>query len=191
MNNLKILSLIIFFGFVFPQTPQAQRSIDFGINISHGSKQFMQDGRRGLGIHLGLEKQLFPSGSLRVLVAYDWFQRRWAADLDDNTIRDSMQLLGLFGRDISFLPVRLGYRQYFYSNAYVDIETGFSRLFSAYDKVNRKYSFTYSVGTGYKILLKEKNIVEVSMNYNYNRIYRFLNLNYLSFRVAYGITKMK
>jgi hypothetical protein len=191
MNRLKILSLIICFGFVFPQTSRAQRSINFGIDISHGSKSFLQDGRRGLGVNFGFEKQLFDAGSLTALVAYDWFDRRWPSDIDEMQKSDSIAGLGLFGTDISFLPVRLGYRQYFFNKGFVNVETGFSRLFSAYDKVNRKYSFTYSVGTGYKILLKEKNIIEVSMNYNYNNIYRFLNLNYLSFRLTYGITKLK
>lgn len=191
MNDVKILSLIIYFGFLSIQTSQGQRSINFGIDVSHGSKSFMENGRRGLGVNLGFEKQLFDAGSLTALVAYDWFDRRWPADMDEMTKNDSITTLGLFGRDISFLPVRVGYRQYFFDNGFLNVEGGFSRLFSAYDKVNRKYSFTYSAGAGYKILLKEKNIIEVSMNYNYNRIYRFLNLNYLSFRVAYGITKLK
>ena len=191
MKRLTLFLPLIFVGFLSPHISMAQRSVTFGVEASHGGKAFKPHTRRGLGGSLGFEKQLFDAGSLTVLVAYDWFDRRWPSDIDETLKQDSMAGLGLLGKDISFLPIRLGYRQYFFDNGFANVEAGFSRLFSAYDKVNRKYCFTYSVGAGYKILLKEKNIIEVSVNYNYNRVYRFLNLNYWSFRAAYGITRLK
>lgn len=170
----------------------AQSAINFEANVSSGSKYFMENGKRGFGAGISLEKHVFRQGALRGFVGFDWFERRWTADITGPHRQDSIKVLGLFGYDISFLPVRFGYEQYVLKNTgFLSAEAGMAKMFSRYDKANAKYTFTYAVGAGYKFPVNEKNYLQLATFYNFNKVYRFLNLNYISLRLSYGIVRTR
>ncbi len=89
------------------------------------------------------------------------------------------------------LPIRVGYQHFLYKNAaFLYGEAGMSVLHkpTLYQRSDlTRNLFTFAFGFGERFTIREKQVIQLSIFYNYNKLYKNRNLNYFSLRAAYGL----
>lgn len=120
-------------------------------------------------------------------MGYDYFKNRYPKSASE----DSLFKLEASGRGTdTLLPVRVGYEHFLYKNAaFLYGEAGVAVLHrpTRYHRSDfTKNLFTYAFGFGYRLSVHEKQVIQLSIHYNYNRLFENRNLNYFSVRAAYG-----
>lgn len=165
-----------------------QNFISIGPVISSGSKSFPINGRLGAGGSIEYARNISAQGAVRFYMAYDYFKHRFSGSGSE----DSLLMLEKVGLGTNtLLPVRVGYQHFLYKNvAFLYAEAGMSVLHrpTLYNRSNfTKTLFTYAIGLGQRFNFPKQQVIQLSVFYNYNRLYSNRNLNYFSFRAAYGL----
>ncbi len=180
-----VFPLLLFFHAAWTQS-----SISVGPSISSGTKSFPPNGRIGFGGSVEYTTYLLKNGSLRLYAGYDHFAHNFPK-LDPRVLQDSIRVIGIYGYDISLIPIRVGYQQCLYKDAaFVYAEAGISHLLTKYkdwSTFNSNNLFTFALGTGFKFTFQQSHVIQLSIFYNYNRLDAYRNLNYMSLSVAYGL----
>lgn len=192
-NTHKVKMLLLFFLCISVLIPTslAQNVLNFGTNISSGSRLFPLNGRLGLGASLEYTHKVFKNGHLRGYLAYDRFAHK-VVGRDPRVVQDSILRMGIDGHYISFIPLRVGYQQFvFKDQLFLYAEGGMAYLCAGFGNWDPIF-FTCAIGTGYRITVQKSNHLQFSLLYNRNRInaYNFKR-NYLTARVAYGLSFTK
>lgn len=195
MRSFKIPVLwVIFLLCCVQHQLQSQPTFNAGVNTGAGNSGFLQGGKFGLGGSLEYVAMVGKKGGVRLYAGYDWFNQNQPKNIDPQVLRDSMQKYPYLFRDKSALPLRVGYQQFLFGNAaFVYGEAGMARLRPS--DLNKKNVFTYALGTGYQIALREEHYVQLSFFYNQylrkaigrNGTKVPANSNYFNLRVAYGL----
>lgn len=193
MNNIKSYvncKAYLFFIFILLYHKSfTQNFISIGPAISSGSKAFPTNGQRGFGGSIEYVHELSPhGGGVRIFIGYDYFKHRYPESASQDSLI-KLESIG-FGTN-TLLPIRFGYQYFLFKDvSFLYGEVGMSVLhrptYRHYSDLN-KSSFTYALGLGQRFTIDEKEIIQVSMFYNYNKVYKNVNLNYLSLRAAYGL----
>ena len=174
----------------------SQSSINITATVNNGTKTFPANGRFGLGGTIEYSHHLFQNSNIRASVGYDNFAHNFHG-LNYQILQDTLALLGFYGHTISLMPIRIGYEHCIINNALiVYAEGGVSYLFQHgkyYNNNNTGTLFSFAIGTGYRLAIQQLHVVQFSLLYNYNRLNKYRNLNYISFRVGYELPlgKMK
>jgi hypothetical protein len=182
---------LAFFLLVLSGSGWTQSSLTIGPTVSSGTKSFPLNGRFGYVGSLQYSLTLTKQSSIRLYTGYDRFEHNFPG-IDPTVIRDSVPILGINGYDISLMPLRTGYQHYLFKDAvFVYAEAELSRLFTRYKDWsidNSNNLFTYAIGTGYNLAVQQSSLLQLSLSYNYNRLNKYSNRNYLSLRAGYGLT---
>ncbi|MGI8636277.1 MAG: hypothetical protein ACR2KZ_12830 [Segetibacter sp.] len=184
-KNLKLFFII--FLILIQYQASSQNFISIGPTISAGSKSFPINGRLGVGGSLEFVHGITTHGGVRVYLGYDYFKHKYPKGASHDSLV-GLEAMG-WGTN-TFLPIRVGYQYFLFRDAtFFYGEAGVSVLHrptynSRYDLT--KNLFTYAVGFGQRFKIEESRAIELSLYYNYNRLYKDFNLNYYTFRVAYG-----
>lgn len=182
---------LLLFLFFASDKSWSQATINMGLNIGAGSKGFFPNGKGGLGGSVEYVGMLWKQGGVRVYAGYDWFDQRQPKNIDPQVLSDSMIHYPSLFKDISVLPLRMGYQQFLFKDAaFVYAEAGVAYWITSYP-VTKRSMLTYALGTGYRFDVKEKQYVQLSFFYNHNKMKVPMNRNYFNFRAAYGLPLRK
>lgn len=146
--------------------------ISIGPTTTLGSNSLQNSGRKGFGGSIEMYYKLFFNSGLRLYTGYDRFHT-------PKIERDQ----------VSYIPIRLGYQQYFGKNKFIifgDVGMG---LF-IYPSHSTYGGFSFSTGGGYNIHLKRQKFIQFQSYYCYNHNSDPFNtgsyFGWFTFRIAFG-----
>lgn len=189
MKSFKNFKLYLLLIFILTQNISwSQNFISIGPAISSGSSSFPINGRLGFGGSIEFVHSISVHGGVRLYAGYDYFKNRFPK----SGSQDSLLRLEAAGYGTNtLLPIRVGYQHFLYKNiAFLYGEAGMSVLHRStlYQRSDlTKNLFTYAFGFGQRFTILKKQVIQLSISYNYNKLYENRNLNYFSLRAAYGL----
>lgn len=189
MNSYKKFRIyLILFFILIPYKSRTPNFISIGPAISAGSKSFPINGQLGLGGSIEYVRSISAHGAVRLYAGYDYFKHRFP----ESGSQDSLLNLEAAGYGTNtLLPIRIGYQHFLYKNvSFLYGEASMSVLHrpTLHKRADfTKNLFTYAFGFVQRFTIRQQQIIQLSIFYNYNRLYSNRNLNYFSLRAAYGL----